>query len=260
MALVLIGVAGYLTVGRYLLARGTSTPVPLEEIEERYHSSTTSTAVALPTRPPSSGTAAANPVLPVPGVYLYTTQGEDKIDALAGDQHGYPATTTITITASGCGVLQRWDVLRERWESWQRCVAGDGVAEPARTNYDEFFSNGVLEEFTCTGDARPVDAPAGSTWSAACTNGDESQTMAGMVIGREPRTVGGAEVDTLHVTVTVTDADPRNQQVIDTWYLLGSDLVVAQMSTDHAVNPSPIGDVNYDESYQIQLTSLEPVT
>jgi hypothetical protein len=202
-------------------------------------------------------------VLPEPGVYLYATTGGDRIDALGGDHHDYPATTTITVSAEGCGVLQRWDALEERWEAWQRCVSagGDTVDQPARTNYDEFFAMGVREEYACIGDGRPLEGAAGAVWTQVCTDDDgRAHTYTGTVIGAEPRRVGDAPVETTHVRVVVTDDDGRNRQVIDTWYLAGTDLVVAQSSTDHSVNPSPVGDVDYDEQYSIELTSLTPVT
>jgi hypothetical protein len=275
--LVLVGAVS-VAIGRYLFTRGTSTPVPLQEIEDRYFASTSTSDAPGPSAAPTTappGTApggattptvvepAAPTVLPVPGVYVYRTTGGDRIDALGGDHHDYPATTTITVTASGCGVLQRWDVLEERWEAWQRCVAAGGaaVSEPSRTNYDEFFAMGVRDDDACTGDARPLQPAAGATWTTVCTDeGGTSQTHAGTVVGGETRQVAGASVATLHVRVAVTDQDSRNQQVIDTWYLDGTDLVVAQTSTDHSVNSSPIGDVDYDEQYSIELTSLTPVT
>jgi hypothetical protein len=260
------GVLG-VTLGRYLLQRGTTTPVPLAEIEQRYYGSTTTSAASVARAPAASATAPPTTApgldaLPAPGVYVYDTQGGDRIDALAGDHHEYPATTTVTVTAADCGVLQRWDVLEERWESWQRCLTADGasIAEPARTNYDEFFSNGQTDARTCTGDARPLAAAPGTTWTSTCTEGAASETHAATVVGAEERTVGSRQVTTLHVTVSVTDADAEDLQTIDTWYLAGTDLVVAQTSTDHSVNPSPVGDVHYDEQYSITLASLEPVT
>ena len=264
-AVVVLGGVLYVTLGRYLFARGTTTPVPLEEIEQRYFASTTTTTAGGPTAAPATSAAArpAIEVLPQPGVYVYATSGSDRIDALGGDHHDYPPTTTITVTAAGCGVQQRWDVLEERWEAWQRCAGPDGatVSEPARTNYDEFFANGVRDDYVCVGDARPLAASPGSVWMTACTDQDgNAETHAGTVVGPERRQVAGAAVDTTHVTVVVTDQDSRNLQTIDTWYLDGTDLVVAQTSTDHAVNPSPIGDVDYDEQYSIELTSLTPIT
>jgi hypothetical protein len=193
-------------------------------------------------------------------VYTYTTTGHDSVDALGGAHHEYPATTTITVTTNGCGVTQRWDVLVERWEEWQRCADGASVREPARTNYDEFFGQGQTDAYTCTGDARPVDAPAGTTWTETCTEDGDTETRHGQVVGTEPQQVGGQTVQTLHVRVDITNAYPNDTQVVETWYLAGTDLVVAQQAHAGTTNPSPIGDVHYDEAYEIHLDSLTPLT
>jgi hypothetical protein len=199
--------------------------------------------------------------LPEPGVYTYTTSGRDSVDALGGAHHDYPATTTITVTRSGCGVVQRWDVLVERWEEWHRCADGDAVREPARTTYDQFFGQGQTDSYTCTGDARPADAATGTTWVASCVQGDDVEIRHGEVVGTESLTVGETAVDTLHVKVTITVDDyPDDTRIVETWYRTGTDLVVAQRALASTTNPSPIGDVHYEESYEIHLDSLAPLT
>ena len=44
----------------------------------------------------------------------------------------------------------------------------------------------------------------------------------------------------------------------DTWYLTGTSLVLRRIVTRDSVNSSLIGDVNYTESYEINLLSLIP--
>jgi hypothetical protein len=269
------------TVRHYhLLDRGSSTPLSVDEARDRYRESASTTIVAttsLPSSVPATtnapvttapattapATTAPAPVveLPAPGVYTYTTSGRDSVDALGGAHHEYPATTTITVTSSGCGVSQRWDVLVERWELWQRCAEGDGVREVARTTYDQFFGQGQTDSYTCTGDVRPVDAEPGTTWTESCAQGDDVEVRHGEVVAREPMAVGDVTVDTLHVKVTITvEAYPSDTRVVETWYRVGSDLVVAQQAVASTTNPSPIGDVHYDESYEIHLDSLTPLT
>jgi len=57
-----------------------------------------------------------------------------------------------------------------------------------------------------------------------------------------------------------TGAVTPNSQTIDTWYLDGSDLVVAQTGDVATSNDSPIGTVHYVERYSIHLTSLTPLS
>ncbi len=254
----------------HLFAGSESTPVPLAEVEQRYNA-LTSTTIADPdpeteTDPdPDPGTDTDGPTtttaneLAVPGVYMYATTGRDSVDALTGAHHDYPATTTITVIPTACGIQQRWDVLEERWEEWQRCIDSDGVSEPGRTNYDEFFGQSQTDTWVCTGAPRPLAAAAGTTWSKTCVNGSAIDTYDGVVIGTEPQVVGTTTVDTLHVRVTITDDVSPDLQVIDTWYLAGTDLVVVQTSTAATTNDSPVGTVNYDETYGIRLSSLTPL-
>lgn len=253
----MIGIAGVATVDHFqLFAKSVSTALPPGEAQQRYDESTTTAAPDATTVTSTVGTSP----LPTPGVYEYLTSGRDSVDALSGAHHDYPATTTITITPSGCGVRQRWDVLVERWEEWQRCGVADGISETDRVTYDEFFGQSHTDTWVCTGDARPLAAPTGAMWTSTCTQGAESETHAGVVVGAEQRTVGISSVDTLHVRVTVTGVTSTGTQIIDTWYLDGSDLVVAQIATAASANDSPVGTVNYAETSSIELVSLDPLS
>lgn len=257
-AVAIIGVTGVAARHFKLFARNTSTPVPVAQVQQRYGESTSTSVAGTGTATTSTHPAAGT--LPEPGVYVYATTGRDSVDAMTGAHHDYPATTTITVIASDCGVLQRWDVLVERWEEWQRCGDGEGVRETRRTNFDEFFGQSQTDTWMCSGDARPFDAAAGTTWTTLCTNGDGPETHSGVVLGAEPMTVGTSPVDTVHVRVTITGDITTDRQVIDTWYLRGSDLVIAQTSTAATSNDTVVGTVHYEERYEIRLTSLTPLT
>ena len=110
----------------------------------------------------------------------------------------------------------------------------------------------------CTGAPRPLTAAAGTTWTTTCTSDSTTDTYDGVVVGNEEQSVGTSSVDTLHVQVTITDGTPSNSQIIDTWYLTGTDLVVVQTSTVATSNASQVGTVHYAETYAIHLTSLTP--
>jgi len=243
----------------HLFAGSKSTAVPLDRTQQRYNASTSSSAITIAideTTQPAAITAQ----LPAPGVYVYATTGRDSVDALTGAHHDYPATTTITVTPTTCGVQQRWDILEQRWEQWQRCADGEGISESGRTNYDEFFGQSQTDTWVCSGDARPLTATAGTTWTATCTGATSTDTFHGVVVASESQQVGSSAVPTTHVRVTITNDNPADNQVIDTWYFTGSDLVVAQTSTAATSNDTQIGTVHYAETYEIHLTSLTPLT
>jgi hypothetical protein len=270
----------------HLLDRGAATPLSIEEARDRYRDSTSTTSAAVATTNPAVATtgpevattstdsvatstsdspattaaAATTARLPDSGVYVYATTGRDSVDALNGDHHDYPETTTITVSSSDCGVLQRWDVLVQRWEEWQRCADGSSVREPSRTTFDEFFGQSQTDSFTCTGDPRPVDAPPGTTWTTSCAQDADIEISEGVVVGTEDLTVGTSTVSTLHVRVTVTNEPDGDKQVTETWYQVGTDLVIAQTGEAATSNPSPVGTVHYTENYEIHLTSLTPLT
>jgi len=256
--------AGLLVVGLgvgaaqhlHLFAGTDSTALPTGEAQQRYDDSTsssTSTSAGPGTTPPTTAGQ-----LPAPGVYVYATTGRDSVDALNGAHHDYPATTTITVTATPCGAQQRWDILQQRWQEWQHCTDATGVSETGRTNYDEFFGQSQTDKWLCTGAPRPIAAAPGTTWATTCTSGSATDTYNGAVVGTENQVVGTATVATLHVQVTITDGTPSDSQIIDTWYLTGTDLVVAQTSTVATSNASQVGTVHYAETYEIHLTSLTP--
>lgn len=279
VVIVVAGAATWTVMHYHLLDGTNSTPLSVEEARERYRDSTSTTADTQPATTLTVGTTIATsastsstsstpstslpPVdaqLPALGVYVYTTTGGDAVDALAGAHHDYPATTTITVTASDCGVLQRWDLLQERWEEWVRCIDGDSISQPARTTFDSFFGQTQTDAYVCTGESRPVDAPPGTTWTTSCVQGDDTDVYDGTVIGTETQQVDGQDVPTMHVRVAITTSEPSDVQTIDTWYQAGSDLVIAQTASAATTNPSPIGAVHYTENYEIRLTSLTPLT
>ncbi len=270
VAVVIVGVTVRLGTAR----RGVTTPLVLGEVRERFDALATTAATTSPIVPRSAGqeptvllstttVATASqvaPLLPAPGVYVYATTGGDSVDALNGDRHVYPASTTVTVVAESCGVTQRWDVAVQRWEQWTRCVQGNGIAESSRINYDEFFGRGQTDAFRCDGLSRPVDAAAGAEWTATCRQGDTVQTVRGVVVGEEDMRVGNRPVVTTHVRVTIDNGHPADAQITDTWFLRGSDLIVAQSARNTTTNSTFVGDVHYRENYLITLTSLEPLS
>jgi hypothetical protein len=267
---------GFGVVRHYLAGGGRTSEIPLDEIVRRYQAST-SISGARTSLPPTTATtqAAIGPlsassttatsiadspsVLPEPGVYVYVTIGHDSIDAATGAQHDYPSTTTITVTPSGCGVSQRWDVAAERWQSWQRCAVEAGVAEMGRVNHDEFFNIGQTDAYECTGDPRPLEAPPGTTWTHQCREGSHIDVHTGTVIGVEDITLGDSTVHTLHVQVSVDNGRESDRQTTDSWYKLGTDLLLVQSASNHTTNDTNFGVVHYTEEYEIRLTSLRPI-
>lgn len=270
----LLGAVGLLVVRSLRAGGGDTSEIPVEEVTRRYEAVTsipTSLSVSSPIvsspivtsttmadRPATSADGAVT-VLPEPGVYVYATTGSDSIDALGGVHHDYPETTTITVTPSDCGVVQRWDVVAERSEQWRRCAIGGGVAEVGRVNYDEFFDIGQTDTYECSGDARPLDATAGTRWARTCRTGDRTDVRTGTVVGVEQVSVGGRSVRALHVQIMIDNGQEFDRQTTDSWFQLGSDLLLVQSASNRTTNRTAFGVIHYAEEYEIRLTSFDPL-
>ena len=173
-----------------------STPIGLDAALDEFQASASS---SLPGGSPSTE-------LPAPGVYSYSTTGNDGVDALGGALHRYPATSTIIVTAAECGVSQRWAPLEQRADETLTCATADGVEVRRFTAFHQFFGQDEREEWECTGEPRPLDAAPGTTWTTECTKqrGTDDvgsvDTWSGVVVGPETATVEGETVDVDHVT------------------------------------------------------------
>ncbi len=204
------------------------------------------------------------PQLPALGVYSYTTTGNDGVDALGGASHSYPSTTTITVTAAGCGVAQRWAPIEQRFDETITCATDGGIELRQFTAFHQFFGQDERERYTCSGDPRPLGATAGTTWTVACTKetGTEDvgvvSTWTGTVVGTESLRVGDDDVEVEHVTVAIDNQHPGDVQLIDTWYLAGTDLVVRSVVNNSSSSDSPLGKVHYLEHVELTLDSLTP--
>jgi hypothetical protein len=236
----------------------TTTVVGVDQAVDDFRHTTSTTEGAARASTSIATPAPLLPELPAPGVYRYTTVGGDQIDALGGAAHRYPATSTITVTASGCGVSQRWVAAEERSDEHVTCAVPGAIELVSFTAFHRFFGTDDLEPHQCLGEPRPVDAAPGTTWTVTCPSGDEVNVWTGTVLGREALAVGGAEVVVDHVLVAIDDGRPENVQRTETWYRRGTDLVVRRVVDNVTTSSSPIGDVHYREHFEIRLDSLTP--
>lgn len=263
-AIVATVVLGALVVTGFVVRRmwltDTARTVDADEAVERFrdHSSTTVSQAEAPTttQPPLFAT-------PEPGVYRYTTDGVEGIDVLGGAEHRYPAETTITVTPDGCGVLLRWDLLKERYEEWRLCATAHGIAQQ-RTGafYHEFFQHGSREEMRCDRGVLvvPADRMPGDVVPLVCLLNDRPWLPEWQVLERGVRTVEGVDVQVTHVRMTVTDDDEYWEHVVADWWLDDRGLPIEMTATKESKsNSGLVGDVVYHETYTVTLASLTPL-
>ncbi len=261
---------------RVIWLHDRSRPVGVDVALGRYrdqaaHASTTaspSPATSPPTRPAEQRQDAPitpPPVaaLPAQGVYRYRTSGSESIDALDGARHDYPSETTMTVAPDGCGVVLRWEPLRERHDEWALCVGDEGIdLRPTAQQYHEFFSQPNAEVVACD---RPVTlVPSGGARlgpvSQTCTLGGDPWLPTWEVLERGRRRVDGTPVEVVHVRMTIADDDEFFEHTTVDWYLDDRGLPVAVTARKTSSSPSPIGAVRYDEAYTLELISPIPRT
>lgn len=222
--------------------------------------STSSTSTAPVSDPPPA--REASPALAEPGVYRYRTTGAERIDALGGTSHDYPAETTITVLAEGCGIRLRWDALRERREEWSLCGTAEGVElQPSAVQYHEFFGRGEEELLTCDLPVLlvPADGRSREAVGLDCRLADDPWAPTWEVLGTDVRAVAGEDVTVRHVRMTIDDDDEYWEQQTADWFLLDSGLPVEIVVTKTSRSPSIVGAVEYAEDYRLELISLVPL-
>jgi hypothetical protein len=290
-----VGVGGYFGVRRLFL-NDTATPVALDDVLGDFRDDTraaapisttpvlsapvvsapvpagpvasTSVATAPGTiRPGTTGPAetipvASRPVLPVPGVYRYTTSGKEGIDALGGTEHVYPAETTITVTEDGCGVRLRWDLLAERYEEWHVCIVDARVTlAPDGVQFHEFYGQSRTDIAVCRHAVVLAPAPAPGTQTARdCTLADEPWQPVWTFTGSGTTEIDGADVDTETFEATIEVDDPEYwEHTTVTWTMSTSGLPVTVDWNASSRNPSPVGGTVYTETLTARLVSTTPL-
>jgi hypothetical protein len=219
----------------------------------------------------SEPTAAAPPAPPLPsaGVYVYATTGHEGVDALSGSSHTYPEETTVTLTIGDDGCVHtRWDALRQRWNDETVCRRGRRWMLKEKTVFHSFFRQSERRHFVCDADsvALPARLIPDTTFNAACTSGGGSQSgrsteaITGTVIGDEQLAIDGRMVDVIHIRYEMEIAgESSGHNQLDRWIWRDSPpLVVLETSRQTTTSETVIGDVHYDEDYELSVLSLEP--
>ncbi len=207
-----------------------------------------------------TGTTPEHPEMPT-GVYVYDTSGYEETDALSGQRHDYPATTTYTTRRAGCHWVSRWQPVEERWDESEACKTAKGITLKRFSMYHEFFNRGIREDFLCGSDAlvMPWAQRAGDAWTFHCRSSRSTLDMTVRVIGHEAVQVGNRSVRAVHVRYEGTvHGDDEGTQIQDRWLDASTGWFLRIVSSADVSIVSPIGRADYRERYRIDLTSLTP--
>lgn len=228
------------------------------ESDEPQRTETTAPAAAPTTETP----AQSSRPLPAQGVYVYNTTGHDEVDVFGGNRHDYPSETTITVKHAGCGVTERWDALEERWDERESCPTPEGDRLRRFTSHHEFFQHADSRTLRCDGFTFPEGAAPGDTWQSTCNNDTTKSVTTLRAVGYETVDVDGQPVEALHVRAdTKLSGEQNGESHRDVWGSRQHGIVLRERAMVDSRSVQPVlGEVRYQESYEIKLRSLEPRT
>ncbi|MFQ5426828.1 MAG: hypothetical protein ACE5EV_07085, partial [Gaiellales bacterium] len=198
---------------------------------------------------------------PRPGVYVYATQGGESIDFLLRTAHTYPDETPLTVVRQPCGFTERWSALTARTTERSFCVSPDGLALASYSERHRFVGQTDVREYVCEppGLYLPAGAQIGQTWTLACSTPETTErwlatlvSIDSIVVEDEPQTVAEVRFDTTLSGQTNGTSAKRS------WIRVEDNLLVREVVENDNTTGSPLGDVRYQESYQVELGELEP--
>lgn len=244
VGLVLAAVAALAGVGVWRLAlRDTSEPVSIGDALRRF-------------RDEAAGAGGRIP----PGVYVYATTGFESVSALGGSRHRYPARSTITVRPDPCGVSLRWAALTTRSNRFRLCAEGGGLSLAEWSEEHEFFGQPDRTDWRCGKTVwLPDDPSPGAQSSWRCRSDDTVQTGTLTVVGEGTVLVEGESVGAVRVRATVRESGAaRGRLEEERWLEPETGLPLRIAYRVRTENASPIGEVTFEERYELRLLSLEP--
>jgi hypothetical protein len=208
-------------------------------------------------------------IRPAEGIYRYRGSGSERLSLPpVSQQYGDVVPGTVTHEDGGCWVL-RLDFNEAHWQDWRYCPT-DGRIGDAGGDTQQTWDLGVtsvtsLSSFTCDppGPMFPPDEP-GWTVDQSCSGTSDqlegTATSAGLwtYLGTETMTVDGEVLDAwrFHQERTITGAQ-TGTSTAEMWFT--DDGLLLRMTREVKVDtPSPVGDITYEETGTVELTSIEP--
>ncbi len=195
---------------------------------------------------------------PIEGVYLYATDGRESIDALGGASHTYPATTTITVTESGCGLELRWAALSGRSTSWRFCDTSSGLELRRSDERHSFFGRSDHTVYECQ-DRLLVPRRATDPIPFLCRSSRATERGESRLLGVSPLDVEGRRVEAVHVRMTLeVSGGDAGWETIDWWLQEESGIPLRVVLRSRTSRPLFVGRVHYSEDFDLRLISLQP--
>ena len=150
----------------------------------------------------------------------------------------------------------------QRFALDQRLHLLPGALHTALVQFHEFFGRSQTDEIRCDG-VIVLTTTAGAPPTEVervCTLADDPWHQRWEVIGAGALEVDGRDVPVTHLRMTVDDDDEYWEHTTTDWYLAESGLPVRIVVETTSRSPSMVGPVVYDETYELQLESMSPLT
>lgn len=197
---------------------------------------------------------------PARGVYVYRTEGSEKVDALLSPSHRYPSQSFVGVAGSACGYVERWTPLEGRTTERELCPLSGGLAITHYSEVHTFLGSTDARDYVCSDEAivLPIDWAGAATWSFSCDTGTTEETWTGRVVGVEtgPENIEGTVV---HLRFdTVLKGANAGTSVKEFWMRESDGLVIRERVVNENTTDTPIGAVKYSERYSLKLVSDNP--
>lgn len=197
---------------------------------------------------------------PAPGVYRYVTRGSESVAAVLSTTHSYDGVSTLTVSTGSCGEIERWEVLKERWNETEWCGGRTGAEAWRVVEFHEFFGVAQEDAFACMGEAmqRPPFADASARFGSRCRSSDSSARNDGRVEGFTTVEVDGREYEAVHtVSQSRVEGNSTGNTTTEDWRRRSDGLLLRrEVSSD--VSTSAGGGADYTERYGIELIDPHP--
>jgi hypothetical protein len=211
----------------------------------------------------SVGPLSARSGEPEPGVYRYSTSGEESVNAGLGilsTNHHYHGTSTISVIPTQCGLVQRWEVLATRWTEVASCREQGGYRLLSVDEMHEFF--GVRRDvlYKCREPVRPgpTKLRPGMEWKGRCATSDSSRESRFRVLGFQRVRVGDRSFEAVHTLTRLrmqgTYSGSASQE---DWRRRSDGLLLRRISRTNGSLGGAVS-ADYAEHYEIRILTLHP--
>lgn len=219
----------------------------------------------------SAGTALASEsavLRPQQGVYLFSGTGTDRIDRPPRTQAQGPSMpATVTHHDSGCWTF-RIEYSTNHWQSWDYCPQDGGMVERGGESYQRWdfgaFVNETTSSFECDAPTIRADQEPGDEWTQTCTGsstGVEGTTTSEgpyRFVGTEDLEIGTETVVALRYHRERTNSgNQTGSEVSEVWFAADTGMPLRNHRRLEATSSTVIGEVEYSEEGEFELTSLE---